>query len=66
MVCYTDGDGAPEVYFTGHHGRYYIMLMDLLGRTPQLFLENCPPLGLPWQTVAIFCRKCLQLFRKIH
>eukprot|EP00171_Calliarthron_tuberculosum_P013312 IDg13312t1 len=30
-----EGDGAPRVYYTGHQGRYYVMVMDLLGPTLQ-------------------------------
>mmetsp|Transcript_13277 Transcript_13277/g.52991 ORF Transcript_13277/g.52991 Transcript_13277/m.52991 type:complete len:194 (+) Transcript_13277:133-714(+) len=35
-----DGNGAPRVYYTGMHGRYYVMVMDLLGPTLQRLLES--------------------------
>lgn len=66
VMRYMDGDGAPKVYFTGHHGRYYIMVMDLLGPTLQRLLESRPPRGLPWETVAVIGHKCVQLLRKLH
>lgn len=62
-----DGDGAPKVLFTGRHGRYYVMVMDLLGATLQRVLEDSRPSNrLPWETVAIIGYSCVQLLRKLH
>ena len=65
MRC-MNGDGAPKVHYTGHHGRYYVMVMDLLGPTLQRLLESRPPRGLSWNTVAVIGHKCVQLLRKLH
>lgn len=61
-----EGDGAPKVHFTGLHGRYYVMVMDLLGPTLQRLLESRPSRRLPWDTVAIIGAKCTELLRKLH
>lgn len=63
---FMNGDGAPRVHYTGHHGRYYVMVMDLLGPTLQRLLESRPPRGLSWDTVAVIGHKCVQLLRKLH
>lgn len=60
------GDGAPKVHFTGHVGRYYVMVMDLLGPTLQKLLETRPARGLGWETVALIGNKCVKLLRKLH
>lgn len=46
-----DGDGAPKVYYTGMQGRYYVMVMDLLGPTLQRILESKPSRHLGFETV---------------
>lgn len=65
MRC-MNGDGAPRVHYTGHLGRYYIMVMDLLGPTLQRLLESRPSRGLPWDTVTVIGNKCVRLLRKLH
>ncbi len=65
MRC-MDGDGAPKVYYTGHHGRYYVMVMDLLGATLQRLLESRPSRRLTWDTVSVIGHKCTQLLQKLH
>lgn len=60
------GDGAPRVYYTGRHGRYHVMVMDLLGATLQRLLESRPIKRLPWDTVAVIGAKCVDLLRKLH
>lgn len=65
MRC-MDGDGAPKVHYTGHHGRYYVMVMDLLGPTLQRLLESRPPRGLSWDVVSVVGSKCVELLRKLH
>ena len=66
VMRYMDGDGAPKVHYTGSHGRYFVMVMDLLGPTLQRLLESRPPRGLPWDTVSVIGYKCVQLLRKLH
>jgi len=61
-----DGDGAPKVYYTGMHGRYYVMVMDLLGPTLQRILEGRPSRHLSWETVSIVGVRCVELLRKLH
>lgn len=65
MKC-MEGDGAPRVYFTGHQGRYYVMVMDLLGPTLQRLLESRPSRRLNWETVSVIGHKCVQLLQKLH
>lgn len=65
MRC-MNGDGAPRVHYNGYHGRYYVMVMDLLGPTLQRLLESRPPRGLAWNTVATIGQKCVELLRKLH
>lgn len=65
MRC-MDGNGAPKVYYTGHHGRYYVMVMDLLGATLQRLLESRPSRRLPWDIVSVIGYKCTQLLQKLH
>lgn len=65
MRC-MNGDGVPMVHYTGHHGRYYVMVMDLLGATLQRLLESRPPRTLTWDTVAVIGHRCVQLLRKLH
>lgn len=60
------GDGAPRVYYTGRHGRYYVMVMDLLGCTLQRLLDTRPGKRLPWETVSIIGAKCVDILRKLH
>lgn len=60
------GDGAPKVHYTGHLGRYYVMVMDLLGPTLQRVLESRSTRGLFWDTVAVIGNKCVRLLRKLH
>lgn len=60
------GDGAPRVYWTGRSGRYYIMVMDLLGATLQRLLESRPQKRLPWDIVASIGYKCVELLEKLH
>lgn len=66
VMRFMDGDGAPKVHFTGHHGRYYVMVMDLLGPTLQRLLESRPLRGLNWETVALIGLKCVYLLKKLH
>lgn len=66
VMRYMNGDGAPRVHYTGNVGRYYVMVMDLLGSTLQRLLESRPPRGLPWEVVAVIGNKCVQLLRKLH
>ncbi|CAN8072833.1 unnamed protein product [Agarophyton chilense] len=66
VMRYMNGDGAPRVHYTGQHGRYYVMVMDLLGPTLQRLLESRPPRGLSWDTVSVIGYKCVQLLRKLH
>ena len=47
------GSGVPKVYYTGHYGRYYVMVMDILGPTLQRLLESRPNRKLPWDTVCV-------------
>ncbi|KAA8494969.1 Casein kinase 1-like protein HD16 [Porphyridium purpureum] len=61
-----DGDGVPAVYYTGMSGRYYVMVMDLLGPTLQRILESSPNRNLPWETVSAIGTKCVELLRKLH
>mmetsp|Transcript_13783 Transcript_13783/g.23502 ORF Transcript_13783/g.23502 Transcript_13783/m.23502 type:complete len:499 (+) Transcript_13783:141-1637(+) len=61
-----DGDGVPAVYYTGMHGRYYVMVMDLLGPTLQRILEQKSNRHLPWDMVSIIGMKCVELLRKLH
>lgn len=65
MRC-MDGDGAPKVYYTGNHGRYYVMVMDLLGPTLQRLLESRPSRRLTWDVVSVIGHKCVQLLQKLH
>lgn len=60
------GDGAPQVFYTGRHGRYYVMVMELLGATLQRLLESRQTKRLPWDTVAVIGYKCVELLRKLH
>ena len=46
-----DGDGSPKVHYTGTQGRYYVMVMDLLGPTLQRLLESRPSKHLSFDTV---------------
>lgn len=66
VMRYMNGDGAPRVHYTGHHGRYYVMVMDLLGPTLQRLLESRPPRGLSWDTVAVIGHECVNLLKKLH
>jgi serine/threonine protein kinase len=61
-----EGDGAPLVYYTGTHGRYYVLVMDLLGPTLQRLLESRPARRLSWDTVSVIGSKCVNLLRKLH
>lgn len=65
MKC-MNGDGVPRVHYTGHVGRYYVMVMDLLGPTLQRLLESRPARGLSWEIVAIIGGKCVRLLKKLH
>ena len=55
----TLGDGAPQVFNTGRHGRYYSMVMELLGAALQRLVESRPTKRLPWDIVAIIVYKCV-------
>mmetsp|Transcript_13282 Transcript_13282/g.53001 ORF Transcript_13282/g.53001 Transcript_13282/m.53001 type:complete len:265 (+) Transcript_13282:133-927(+) len=59
-----DGNGAPRVYYTGMHGRYYVMVMDLLGPTLQRLLESSRQLR--FHQVMVIGTKCVELLRKLH
>lgn len=61
-----EGDGAPVVHYTGTHGRYYVLVMDLLGPTLQRLLESRPSRRLTWDTVSVIGCKCVELLRKLH
>lgn len=61
-----EGDGAPKVYYTGTHGRYYVLVMDLLGPTLQRLLESIVTRRLSWDTVSVIGSKCVELLRKLH
>lgn len=61
-----EGDGAPNVYYTGTHGRYYVLVMDLLGPTLQRLLESRHNRRLSWDTVSAVGTKCVELLRKLH
>jgi serine/threonine protein kinase len=61
-----EGDGAPVVYYTGTHGRYYVLVMDLLGPTLQRLLESRQSRRLPWDIVSVIGSKCVDLLRKLH
>lgn len=54
------------MYYTGTHGRYYVLVMDLLGPTLQRLLESRPSRRLTWDTVCIIGTKCVELLRKLH
>eukprot|EP00871_Galdieria_phlegrea_P001222 jgi/Galph1/20/GphlegSOOS_G4775.1 len=60
------GEGTPYVYYTGVAGRYYVMVMDLLGATLQKILETRPSRRLPWDMVSKIGQLCVNLLRTVH
>uniref|UniRef100_A0A7S2ZCT3 non-specific serine/threonine protein kinase n=1 Tax=Rhodosorus marinus TaxID=101924 RepID=A0A7S2ZCT3_9RHOD len=66
VMSAMDGNGAPRVHYTGMHGRYYVMVMDLLGPTLQRLLESKPNRHLSFDQVMIIGTKCVELLRKLH
>ncbi len=60
------GDGAPKVYYTGRHGSYYVLVMDLLGCTLQKLLESSPNRRLSWDVVSAVGYKGIKLLEKLH
>lgn len=60
------GDGAPKVYYTGRHGSYYVLVMDLLGCTLQTLLESSPNRRLPWDVVSAVGYKGIKLLENLH
>lgn len=65
MRC-MNGDGVPKVHYTGYHGRYCVMIMDLLGPNLQRLLESRTVRGLCWDMVAGIGSNCVRLLQKIH
>jgi serine/threonine protein kinase len=60
------GHGAPTVYYTGHVGRYFVCVMQLLGPTLQKALESRASRRFTWPQVSQIALKCLALIKRIH
>ncbi|KAK4534713.1 hypothetical protein CDCA_CDCA02G0738 [Cyanidium caldarium] len=58
--------GCPAVYYTGHVGRYYVCVMQLLGLTLQRALESRPTRRFTWPQVSLIGLKCLALLKRLH
>ena len=61
-----DGEGSPNVYYTGRHGSYYVIVMDLLGCTLQRLLESSQNRRLTWDVVSAIGYKSVKLLEKLH
>jgi len=66
VLMRMQGLGAPTVYYTGHVGRYFVCVMQLLGPTLQKALESRVSRRFTWPQVSQIALKCLALIKRVH